>query len=123
MNVKVFSLYDSKAEAFGSPVMYPTEGMAVRALKDVVNDSKTTVGQHPEDYIMYQIADYDDSKGEFINQIPVKLIVAAITLQKPNKQMELPLIQGGDLIKDMLEKAGKNGSDKQEKSEVKNEAI
>jgi hypothetical protein len=66
MKLKVYSVYDSKAEVFMQPHFLKTKGEAVRAFAEVANDSSTQIGKYPEDFALFEIGDYDDSKGELI---------------------------------------------------------
>lgn len=84
MQVKVFSLYDSKAKTFGPPFFYQERGQAIRELKDVVETGQGMIGKHPDDFVMYQIAEYSDQIGEFINTNPHELISMASDF-KPSK--------------------------------------
>lgn len=89
MMIKVFSLYDSKAEAFIKPFMLLQEGVAVRELTDAVNQADTNVGQHPEDYILYHIADFDNATGEYINHNPHKLLTNCLSLKTKPKTVNI----------------------------------
>jgi len=63
MILKVYSVYDSKAECFGTPFFMGTRGMAIRAFSDLAGDFKSNVSRHPEDYSLFEIGEFDDSKG------------------------------------------------------------
>lgn len=88
MQVKVFSLYDSKAKNFGPPFYMQTRGMAVRALSDLVQDNNSMVARHPEDFVLYQVGEYDDATAEFINKNPHELISMASDFKKTNPIQE-----------------------------------
>ena len=62
---RVFSVYDSKAEAFLLPIHLPTVGMALRAVGDCVNDPSHQFGQHPEDYALFSLGQYDDANARY----------------------------------------------------------
>lgn len=67
MVFKVFVVYDSKVEAYSSPFLLTTVGQAVRSWVDVVNDPQTQFAMHPEDYTLFEIAEYDDQTGLYNN--------------------------------------------------------
>lgn len=67
MKIKVFSVYDKKANGYQNPFFQQTVGLAERVFRTAANDSKTQICMYPEDYELYYIADYDDEKGEYIN--------------------------------------------------------
>lgn len=65
MVLKCFAIYDIKAEVFNTPWFMGTNGEAVRAFKDLVNDSNTTPGRHPEDYRLMCLGEFDNKTGSF----------------------------------------------------------
>jgi len=89
MIIKMFSLYDSKAECFGPPFFIETTGQAVRALMDYVNNPETMVSRHPEDFVMYEIGEYDNQKGEVINKNPHVLVGMAADFSNRRKNGEV----------------------------------
>ncbi|AXH73680.1 MAG: nonstructural protein [Microviridae sp.] len=68
--LRVFSLYDAKAQAFGVPFLQPTIGIALRVITDLVSDDSTTIHRHPADFTLYHIADWSDEDGRFVLVIP-----------------------------------------------------
>lgn len=66
MKMKMFSVYDIKAEAFMVPWFMPAQGQAVRAFSDLVQDKNSMVGKHPGDYKLVLIGEFDDGNGEFV---------------------------------------------------------
>jgi len=74
VKIKMFSLYDSKAEAFGPPFFLQSTGQAVRALMDISNDPQSMVGRHPADFVLYEVGEYDDSSAEVVNKNPHILV-------------------------------------------------
>lgn len=60
---KIFSVYDVKAQAFMTPFMMPTEGMATRAIKDCVNDVNHQFSKHPSDYTLFTLGSFNDEEG------------------------------------------------------------
>lgn len=73
MVLKVFSVRDQKAEAFMSPFCTTTAGVAVRHFTSMCQDKGSQIGQFPEDFALFMLGEYDDSKGSFINGTPAML--------------------------------------------------
>lgn len=71
-SLKVFSVYDSKAEVFMNPFMMSKEGQALRAIVDEVSNKDSLLSKHSEDYTLYCIAEFDQYKGEYVNLSPLK---------------------------------------------------
>jgi len=66
MIIKVFSIFDDKAQIFSNPFFMPHTGMATRAFADLVNDGQSNVSKHPSDFKLYQIGEFDDVAGSLI---------------------------------------------------------
>lgn len=115
MITKVFSLYDGKAKAFGPPFHMLQRGQALRALQDLVNDDRSMVSRHPQDFVLYQIGDFDDSSGEYLNKVPHELVGMALDF----KQIK-PVISGGEGTSGMVEvlKIDSSASENSKKVEV-----
>lgn len=73
MIMKLYSIYDCKAAVFARPFPAHNNGHAIRLFSDAVNDSKSDFNRHPEDYALYNLADFDDVEGR-IGGEPVRVI-------------------------------------------------
>lgn len=67
MKLKVFSIYDSKAEAFMRPFFMRNAGEAVRAFETTVRDENTQFFQFPGDFTLFEVGEWDEDKGVFKN--------------------------------------------------------
>lgn len=65
MLVKVFSIYDSKVEAFMRPFFEQTRGSAIRSVTEAVNDKSTSFSKYPADFTLFELGSFDDSNGQF----------------------------------------------------------
>ena len=65
MILKMFCIFDNKADCYLTPFFFPHTGQAVRAFKDLVADKNSTVGRHPDDYKLVHVGNWDDSVAEF----------------------------------------------------------
>ncbi|QGH72845.1 MAG: DNA binding protein [Microviridae sp. ctjyu33] len=65
MILKVFTVYDSKVEAFLPPFFMKSKGEAVRGFTEVCNDSKSNFFKYPEDYTLFEVGSFDDATGKF----------------------------------------------------------
>lgn len=63
MILKMYSVFDTKVEAYMAPFTSPTHGSAIRAFTDTVNDESTTLGAHPEDYTLFYLGDFNQQDG------------------------------------------------------------
>lgn len=64
---KIFTVYDSKSEVYSKPFMLKTKGEAMRGFVDVSNDKESAIGQHPEDYSLFEIGEFDDGSANIVN--------------------------------------------------------
>ena len=65
---KIFTVYDEKAEAYLPPFFLNTNGEAIRAITDCVNDLNHQFGKHPSDYTLFSLGTYDPQSGTFENE-------------------------------------------------------
>lgn len=63
MSLKVFSIYDSKADAYNQPFYQKTTGMAIRALEDELHNENSQLNKHSSDFTLFEIGVWDESKG------------------------------------------------------------
>lgn len=75
MIFKIFTIYDQKAGAYLTPFFLPRAAQAERTFKDCVDSDSHQFGQHPEDYTLLEIAEFDDSTATIdTHGIPVTII-------------------------------------------------
>lgn len=64
MNINVYSMFDSAAQAFTQPFFLQNDGLAIRAFQDNVNSKEpNNVSEHPDQFTLFRIASYDDKTG------------------------------------------------------------
>jgi len=64
MELKCYSIRDSKAEIFNPPFYKKTHGEAERDFATLCRDPKSLANQYPEDFDLYYCGDYDDITGK-----------------------------------------------------------
>lgn len=63
MLCKVFSVYDSKAQAFLQPFFSANGATACRMFERAVNEEGSNFNRYCGDYELFEIGDFDDSSG------------------------------------------------------------
>ena len=63
--LRLYSIYDSKAEQFSPPQVYHNDMLALRAFEGIVNDDKMLIKKYPEDFTLYYLGDIGDSDGRY----------------------------------------------------------
>ncbi|AXL14758.1 nonstructural protein [Microviridae sp.] len=76
---KIYTIYDSKAEAYLPPFFMHQQGMALRTFTDCVNDPNHAFGKHPEDYTLFNAGIFDDDLGT-ITQDKLESVANGLTL-------------------------------------------
>lgn len=65
MKYIVFSVHDSKAEAFLPPWILPKRAQALRIFTDCINSADHQFGQNPADYTLFVLGEWDDHTGDY----------------------------------------------------------
>lgn len=68
MKIYLYAIKDRQMNAFMAPIALPTTGVAIRMLRDQVNDTNNALFKHPSDYSLWQLGHYDDATGEITNE-------------------------------------------------------
>lgn len=63
--LRLYSIYDEKAEQFSPPQVYHNDMLALRAFEGIVNDDKMVIHSYPEDFSLYYIGNIGDSDGRY----------------------------------------------------------
>lgn len=80
---KVFSFYDSKAEAYSpQPMFFETTGLAIRAIEKACNRDGSGFCEHPEDYTFFEIGTYDVESGDIEMYESKKALGLALEFKK-----------------------------------------
>lgn len=81
MIVKLFAIYDHKVGSYGQLMPFRSKGEAIRSFSDAVGDVKSDFCRHPEDYVLFQMAEYDDNSGLVV--AGMEPVITALELRKP----------------------------------------
>lgn len=76
MQLRAFTVYDSKVESYLRPFFMQTPAEAIRAFKETVNDGQSAFSKHPEDYTLLEVGTFDESTGELCSIIALPLGLA-----------------------------------------------
>ena len=66
MEIKIYSIFDNKAEAFMLPFFMHRDAEAMRAIATTAMDDQSTIYHHPLDYTLYRIGVFDNTNGAFV---------------------------------------------------------
>lgn len=63
LKLRLYSIYDSKAEQFSPPQVYHNDMLALRGFESIVNDDNMLIKKYPEDFSIYYVGNLSDSDG------------------------------------------------------------
>lgn len=63
--LRLYSIYDSKAEQFSPPQVYHNDMLALRAFEGIVNDDKMLIKKYPEDFSLHYVGNLGDTNGRY----------------------------------------------------------
>ena len=70
--MKVLAVYDSKVEEFLPPFLARTVAEGIRNFQTATNTETHPFNEHPEDYTLFEVGEWDAQSGTFMNaQTPV----------------------------------------------------
>lgn len=88
MRLNVYSIYDTAAGAYARPFFMQSDGQAMRAFVDIAGDKEHEIGRHPEDYSLFRLATFDDTKGVFHPEAPECLSTGLEAVAQGRKVMK-----------------------------------
>lgn len=60
---RIYSVYDSKVEAYTQPFFASTDAEATRMIRHVVEDSNSMLSKNPEDFVLFCLGTFDEYNG------------------------------------------------------------
>lgn len=89
--MKIFTLYDKKAEAYFTPFFSKNENTAIRQLAYTANQEGQELHVHAEDYHLFEIGEYDEQTGKIkpVNPAHICCVLELIKFELTGKQIDL----------------------------------
>jgi len=63
MEMKMYTVYDSKAEAYLNPFVLRSKGEAIRSFQTEANKPDSNLNRYSEDYTLFEIGTFDTDTG------------------------------------------------------------
>lgn len=90
MTLKIFTVFDSKAEVYMTPFFLKSRGEAIRSWTEVVNDGQAIFCKHPSDFTLFEIGTFDELSGSVtMYESKVSLGLALEFKKAPDSQLSL----------------------------------
>ena len=83
MKTGIYSVLDTTAKIYSSPIMLLNDDVAVRIMKNCVSNPEHNYGLNPEDYHLYRMGHFDDNTGEITYEVEKVVSLLALS-NKPN---------------------------------------
>lgn len=103
MILQVFSIYDSKAQAFLPPFFLPKESVAIRVFSSAASDPEHAFGAFPGDYTLFHIGSFDDDNAKIETKATPRNLGLAQEHVLPTRQS--PQVDLVDVIEDEIKKS------------------
>ncbi len=101
MKHNVFTVHDSKAQAYLPPFYLPEIGMAIRVFSDCVNSADHQFGKHPSDYTLFDLGVFNDNTGLMVLfPSPSKLMNGVEAIRAPLVSVDAPPVDQLDFVKE-----------------------
>lgn len=84
--MKVFTVYDSKAEGYMNPFYVKSRGEAIRSFTEIANDKSHQIGKYPADFTLFELGEWDENTSKFtLHSTPTSIGLALdfVDVQKP----------------------------------------
>lgn len=65
MELRIFSVYDAKAESFLQPVFFDSKGIAIRQFDELCNDPNHQFCKYAADFTLFELGIFNKDKGDF----------------------------------------------------------
>ena len=89
--MKIFAMYDTKANFYLQPFPETSTIAALRGFEVAVNEGKSTFNRFPDDFCLHELADFDQQTGVItVHAVPQNLGSARTVLKTPQDQNSLP---------------------------------
>nr|UXQ88001.1 MAG: nonstructural protein [Microvirus sp.] len=91
--MEIFTIRDSKANAYLTPFFSPTSAVAIRSCLSAMQEEGHQFRVHVEDFSLYRIGSYDDDTGRITADDPeiVSNLVDLIPINSEEIEPSLPL--------------------------------
>lgn len=84
MSTKILSVFDSKADAYLTPMFAPTTAYALRMFTEAANNPTHDFCKFPGDFTLFELGEWDEGSGEIMIYSAAVNLTMAINCKEPN---------------------------------------
>lgn len=88
MLMKVYTVFDVKAGAYLQPFFAPTDGVAGRMVERAVNSEGHQFFDHPEDFKLFRLGEWDEHEGVLTGEPPVHVLDCHMLMAEVQRDIE-----------------------------------
>ena len=75
--LKMYAIFDAAAKAFGPPMVFHTNGLALREFETVCMSKDSQLNKSPEDFTVWEIGEYDTDNALIVSGVAPKALAQA----------------------------------------------
>ena len=95
---RMFSAYDRKLGVYYSPFSFLHLGQALRAWETICTDGQSMMSKHPADFVLFEVGEFDDDKGELVAHNPIRQVATALEVVDRQKSKPADLKVPGSAV-------------------------
>lgn len=89
MITKIYTVYDSKLDAYMTPFFMQSKGAAIRAFSDTVNEPNSPFYKHPADFTLFEIGEYDDATAKITSAQALQSLGTALEFKNSDAKQNM----------------------------------
>nr|QJB19907.1 MAG: nonstructural protein [Microvirus sp.] len=80
--MKMFSVHDSKAEAYLAPIYFKSTGEAMRAFETSCQDQNSNFYKYPADFTLVELGEFDEQSASIATHAQPRILSNAAEFKK-----------------------------------------
>jgi len=80
--MRVYSIFDEKAEEFSPPFFQPNDRLAQRMVRESARGNGSMLAAYPEDFKVYRLGEFNTATGEITIEKRPTLVISVKDLTK-----------------------------------------
>lgn len=73
MKLFIYSIFDQAVRSYNQPFFMPADGAAIRLFQNQIGNKDSLLSQHPDQFTLFKIGEFDDKDGSFSTFPPTSL--------------------------------------------------
>ncbi len=68
MKTQIYAIFDTASATYQRPMFSRADGEIMREFQNICTDKEHPCGQHPEDYSLFRLGNFNDQTGKVTNE-------------------------------------------------------